>query len=64
MSKRTITTAGCHGYKIGEQLSLTLTEPDRRWWRRAWFWITGRRHPMRDVKYGATVTSATTLSIE
>jgi len=61
---RTITTTESHDYKIGERLSLTLTEPDRRWWRRAWFWMTGQRNPMREVKYGATVTSATTFSIE
>ena len=61
---QTITTTGHHDYKVGEKLSLTLTETDRRWWRRAWFWMTGRCNPMRDVKYVATVTSATTFRIE
>lgn len=64
MRMRTITTTGRHDYKIGEQLSLTLTEPDRRWWRRAWFLLTGKRNPTREIKYGATVTSATTFRIE
>jgi hypothetical protein len=50
-----------HGYDIGSQLSLTITEPDIRWWRRAWFFITGRQNPTREVKYGATGITETTL---
>jgi hypothetical protein len=64
MDGRTITTTGLHGYEAGDHISVRLTEPDPRWWRRAWFWVTGRRNPTRVVRYGGLVTSQTTIKLE
>lgn len=44
MSKITTTTP--HGYQPGD--IITMTVPDRRWWRRLLFWILRLGKPMRE----------------
>lgn len=62
----TITTSPDHGLRLNDRISMTLDVPDRRWWRRAWFWITRRGKPTRkEVRYFRVteVMTSTTLEI-
>ena len=60
MSKITTTTP--HGYQPGD--IITMTVPDRRWWRRLMFWLLRRGTPMREQTMHVTAASETTITTQ
>lgn len=59
---RTITTAGPHGIGPGHLISISV--PDRRWWRRLLFWLLRRGRPMRTVTRRVATVTQKTLTLE
>lgn len=60
MSK--ITTSTPHGFQVGD--AITITVPDRRWWRRLLFWLLGRGTPTREKTMRVAAVSETTITYQ
>lgn len=60
MSK--ITTSTPHGFQLGD--IITMTVPDRRWWRRLLFCLLGRGTPTREKTMRVAAVSETTITAQ
>lgn len=57
-----ITTSRDHSYQAGD--TIAITKPDRRWWRRLWFFVTFRGlHPTITTTHKITSVTSTTFKV-